>query len=142
MSPKSHPHTLFSRASFHKISTWCWISIMQAQELWYTAFTIDQLRSVTNNFAESNVLGQGGFRVVYKGVLADGTKIDVKRIQLAVVSSKGLSELRSDIAILTKVKHRHLVALLGYCTDGIERLLCTSTCRKAPWRSICSSTRR
>ncbi|KAG0570650.1 hypothetical protein KC19_6G177500 [Ceratodon purpureus] len=85
--------------------------------------SIHQLRSVTDNFAESNVLGQGGFRVLYKGVLADGTKIDVKRIQLAVVSSKGLSELRSDIAILTKVKHRHLVALLGYCTDGVERLL-------------------
>ena len=85
--------------------------------------SIHQLRSVTDNFAESNVLGQGGFRVVYKGVLADGTKIDVKRIQLAVVSSKGLSELRSDIAILTKVKHRHLVALPGYCTECIERLL-------------------
>jgi serine/threonine protein kinase len=86
-------------------------------------FTIDELRVVTNNFAEHNILGRGGFGVVYKGILADGTKIAVKRMEAAVVSSKGLSEFQSEIEVLTKVKHRHLVGLLGYCTDGIERLL-------------------
>lgn len=86
-------------------------------------FTIDELRSVTNNFAEHNVLGRGGFGVVYKGVMPDGTKIAVKRMEAAVVSSKGLKEFQSEIEVLTKVKHRHLVGLLGYCTDGIERLL-------------------
>ena len=87
------------------------------------AFTIDQLRAVTEDFAERNVLGRGGFGVVYKGVLPDGTKIAVKRMEAAVVSNKGLSEFQSEIAVLSKVKHRHLVGLLGYCTDGIERLL-------------------
>lgn len=86
-------------------------------------FTIDQLRAVTEDFAERNVLGRGGFGVVYKGVLPDGTKIAVKRMEAAVVSSKGLSEFQSEIAVLTKVKHRHLVGLLGYYTDGYERLL-------------------
>lgn len=90
---------------------------------WNMTYTIDELRSVTNNFAERNILGRGGFGVVYKGILPDGTKIAVKRMEAAVVSSKGLSEFQSEIEVLTKVKHRNLVGLLGYCTDGIERLL-------------------
>lgn len=96
---------------------------LQGSETWNMTFTIDELRSVTNNFAEHNILGRGGFGVVYKGILPDGTKIAVKRMEAAMVSNKGMSEFRSEIEVLTKVKHRHLVGLLGYCTDGIERLL-------------------
>jgi len=85
--------------------------------------SIQVLRAVTNNFAEANVLGRGGFGVVYKGELEDGTKIAVKRMEAAIVSSKGLKEFQAEIEVLTKVKHRHLVGLLGYCADGAERLL-------------------
>ena len=85
--------------------------------------SIEVLRQVTDNFAEKNVLGKGGFGVVYKGVLEDGTAIAVKRMEASVVSNKGLNEFQSEIAVLTKVRHRHLVALLGYCADGNERLL-------------------
>eukprot|EP01018_Ginkgo_biloba_P037530 Gb_04994 [translate_table: standard] len=85
--------------------------------------SIQVLRNVTNNFSEQNVLGRGGFGVVYKGELHDGTKIAVKRMESAAVSSKGLSEFQAEIAVLTKVRHRHLVALLGYCVDGNEKLL-------------------
>lgn len=85
--------------------------------------SIQVLRNVTNNFSEENVLGRGGFGTVYKGELHDGTKIAVKRMESGVVSEKGLAEFMSEIAVLTKVRHRHLVALLGYCLDGNERLL-------------------
>ncbi|MCO5600973.1 hypothetical protein L7F22_055090 [Adiantum nelumboides] len=85
--------------------------------------SIQVLRSVTNNFSQENVLGKGGFGVVYKGELDDGTKIAVKRMEASVVSSKGLKEFQSEIAVLTKVRHRHLVSLLGYCMYGNERLL-------------------
>ncbi|CAM6012205.1 unnamed protein product [Sphagnum balticum] len=85
--------------------------------------SIQVLRAVTNNFAEENVVGRGGFGVVYKGVLEDGTKIAVKRMEAAIVSSNGLNEFQAEIEVLTKVKHRHLVGLLGYCTHGAERLL-------------------
>ncbi|XWS34349.1 hypothetical protein CRYUN_Cryun21dG0032000 [Craigia yunnanensis] len=85
--------------------------------------SIQVLRNVTNNFSEENVLGRGGFGTVYKGELHDGTKIAVKRMESAVVSDKGLVEFKSEIAVLTKVRHRHLAALLGYCLDGNERLL-------------------
>ncbi|CAA0814732.1 Probable receptor protein kinase TMK1 [Striga hermonthica] len=85
--------------------------------------SIQVLRNVTNNFSEQNILGRGGFGTVYKGELHDGTKIAVKRMESGVMSEKGLDEFKSEIAVLTKVRHRHLVALLGYCLDGNERLL-------------------
>ncbi|KAJ4831061.1 mitogen activated protein kinase Tmk3 [Turnera subulata] len=85
--------------------------------------SIQVLRNVTNNFSDENILGRGGFGTVYKGELHDGTKIAVKRMQSGVVTEKGLDEFTSEIAVLTKVRHRHLVALLGYCLDGNERLL-------------------
>ncbi|XP_022734003.1 receptor protein kinase TMK1-like [Durio zibethinus] len=85
--------------------------------------SIQVLRKVTNNFSEENVLGRGGFGTVYKGELHDGTKIAVKRMESGVVSEKGLAEFKSEIAVLTKVRHRHLAVLLGYCLDGNERLL-------------------
>lgn len=85
--------------------------------------SIQVLRNVTNNFSQDNILGRGGFGTVYKGELHDGTKIAVKRMESGVVSDKGLNEFKSEIAVLTKVRHRHLVALLGYCLEGNERLL-------------------
>ncbi|KAG0556543.1 hypothetical protein KC19_11G061400 [Ceratodon purpureus] len=86
-------------------------------------FSVQGLRSVTNNFSEQNILGRGGFGVVYRGALEDGTQVAVKRMEAAVVSNKGLNEFQSEIVVLTKVKHRHLVGLLGYCAEGMERLL-------------------
>ncbi|KAL6527967.1 hypothetical protein OROHE_014917 [Orobanche hederae] len=85
--------------------------------------SIQVLRQVTNNFSEENVLGRGGFGVVYKGELHDRTKIAVKRMESGVMGTKGLNEFQAEIALLTKVRHRHLVALLGYCINGNERLL-------------------
>ncbi|CAN0890755.1 Receptor protein kinase TMK1 [Linum grandiflorum] len=85
--------------------------------------SIQVLKNVTDNFSEKNILGSGGFGVVYKGELHDGTKIAVKRMESGVISGKGIGEFKSEIAVLTKVRHRHLVALLGYCIDGNEKLL-------------------
>ncbi|KAG6777354.1 hypothetical protein POTOM_017175 [Populus tomentosa] len=96
---------------------------IQMGEAGNMVISIQVLRNVTNNFSEENILGQGGFGVVYKGELHDGTKIAVKRMGSGVISSKGLNEFKSEIAVLTKVRHRHLVALLGYCLDGNEKLL-------------------
>ncbi|GAB4844053.1 Receptor-like kinase tmk4 [Ancistrocladus abbreviatus] len=85
--------------------------------------SIQVLRQVTNNFSEENILGRGGFGVVYRGELHDGTKIAVKRMEASAMGTKGMNEFQAEIAVLTKVRHRHLVALLGYCINGNERLL-------------------
>ncbi|CAK9152954.1 unnamed protein product [Ilex paraguariensis] len=85
--------------------------------------SVQVLRNVTKNFAPENELGRGGFGVVYKGELDDGTKIAVKRMESGVISSKALDEFQAEIAVLSKVRHRHLVSLLGYSTGGNERIL-------------------
>ncbi|EPS72320.1 hypothetical protein M569_02431, partial [Genlisea aurea] len=86
--------------------------------------SIQVLRQVTDNFSEGNILGRGGFGVVYKGELHDGTKIAVKRMEsVSGVGTKGMNEFQAEIGVLSKVRHRHLVALLGYCINGNERLL-------------------
>ncbi|KAJ0728227.1 putative transferase, protein kinase RLK-Pelle-LRR-IX family [Helianthus annuus] len=98
-------------------------SDIQMVEAGNMVISIQVLKTVTNNFAEENILGQGGFGTVYKGELHDGTKIAVKRMECGVITGKGLAEFQSEIAVLTKVRHRNLVALLGYCLDGNEKLL-------------------
>ncbi|CAL9056379.1 receptor-like kinase TMK4 [Musa acuminata AAA Group] len=84
--------------------------------------SIQNLRKATNNFSEENILGRGGFGVVYKGD-HNGTLIAVKRNQCDVMGKKGNEEFKAEIDVLRKVRHRNLVALLGYCDDGQERLL-------------------
>ncbi|CAH9075391.1 unnamed protein product [Cuscuta epithymum] len=84
---------------------------------------IEILREVTNNFSDLNILGKGGFGVVYRGQLYDGTQIAVKRMESNALSSKGTNEFKAEIEVLSKVRHRHLVALHGFCVNGNERLL-------------------
>ncbi|XP_022766964.1 LOW QUALITY PROTEIN: receptor protein kinase TMK1-like [Durio zibethinus] len=85
--------------------------------------SVQVLRNVTKNFAPENELGRGGFGVVYKGELDDGTQIAVKRMEAGVITSKALDEFQAEIAVLSKVRHRHLVSLLGYSIEGNERIL-------------------
>ncbi|KAG8371695.1 hypothetical protein BUALT_Bualt13G0115000 [Buddleja alternifolia] len=83
---------------------------------------IEVLREATDNFNENNIIGKGGFGVVYRGKLHDGTQIAVKRMESSSID-KGLNEFKAEIEVLTKVRHRHLVALHGFCDNGNERLL-------------------
>ncbi|KAM7264348.1 hypothetical protein ACFE04_002031 [Oxalis oulophora] len=85
--------------------------------------SVQVLQNVTKNFAPENELGRGGFGVVYKGQLDDGTNIAVKRMESSVITNKALDEFQAEIAVLSKVRHRHLVSLLGYSIEGSERLL-------------------
>lgn len=84
---------------------------------------IEVIRAATSNFDKANVVGRGGFGVVYQGVLGDGTKVAVKRMSMGPMSSKGQAEFEAEIGVLTRVRHRHLVGLLGFVIDGYERLL-------------------
>ncbi|GAY46221.1 hypothetical protein CUMW_095320 [Citrus unshiu] len=84
-------------------------------------FTYDELIQATNGFSAHNVLGEGGFGCVYKGVLADGREVAVK--QLKIGGSQGEREFRAEVEIISRVHHRHLVSLVGYCISERERLL-------------------
>ncbi|KAK6163642.1 hypothetical protein DH2020_000506 [Rehmannia glutinosa] len=86
-------------------------------------FSLQSLRKVTNDFARENELGRGGFGVVYKGELENGMKLAVKRMESGEIGNKALDEFQTEISVLSKVRHRHLVSLLGYSAEGNERLL-------------------
>jgi serine/threonine protein kinase len=84
-------------------------------------FTYDQLVVATNGFTETNLLGQGGFGYVHKGILPSGQQIAVK--QLKKDSGQGEREFQAEIETISRVHHKHLVSLVGYCVTGAERLL-------------------
>ena len=84
-------------------------------------FTYDELAVATNGFSEANLLGQGGFGYVYKGVLTSGKEIAVK--QLKTGSQQGEREFQAEVETISRVHHKHLVELVGYCVNKAEKLL-------------------
>ena len=85
-----------------------------------------EILSVTNNFDERSQIGSGGFGKVYKGVLRDGTAVAVKRgcrDSSNRGSRQGLTEFQAEILVFTKIRHRHLVSLIGYCEERSEMIL-------------------
>ncbi|KAM0037878.1 putative protein kinase RLK-Pelle-LRR-IX family [Helianthus debilis subsp. tardiflorus] len=85
---------------------------------------VQVLKNVTKTSQKKkSELGHGGLGVIYKGQLDDGTKIAVKRMEFGVICIKALDEFESEISVLTKVRHRHLVLLLGYSTQRHKRIL-------------------
>ncbi|KAM7275421.1 hypothetical protein ACFE04_017287 [Oxalis oulophora] len=84
-------------------------------------FTFDTLVRATTDFHPSNKLGEGGFGPVYKGKLNDGREVAVKRLSLR--SNQGKKEFLNEAKLLSRVQHRNVVNLLGYCVHGAEKLL-------------------
>uniref|UniRef100_J3N4E8 Protein kinase domain-containing protein n=1 Tax=Oryza brachyantha TaxID=4533 RepID=J3N4E8_ORYBR len=75
----------------------------------------------TGDFNDGNVIGVGGFGSVYRGVLRDGTRVAVKRAKRA--SKQGFPEFQTEILVLSSIRHRHLVSLIGYCNERSEMIL-------------------
>ncbi|KAD2804883.1 hypothetical protein E3N88_38260 [Mikania micrantha] len=80
-----------------------------------------KVAKATNNFSDSNKIGEGGFGHVYKGVLEDGQEVAVKR--LSNTSRQGIEEFKNELVSISKLQHRNLVKLLGYCIHGNEMIL-------------------
>ncbi|XP_050943149.1 proline-rich receptor-like protein kinase PERK4 isoform X2 [Cucumis melo] len=86
-----------------------------------STFTYDELAAATGGFAHANLLGQGGFGYVHKGVLPNGKEVAVK--SLKVGSGQGEREFMAEVEIISRVHHRHLVSLVGFCIAGGQRML-------------------
>ncbi|WVY99076.1 hypothetical protein V8G54_031227 [Vigna mungo] len=84
-------------------------------------FDFDTIRVATEDFSDSNKLGEGGFGAVYKGRLPNEQMIAVKRLSSG--SSQGDTEFKNEVLLVAKLQHRNLVRLLGFCLEGRERLL-------------------
>ncbi|XP_042465207.1 probable LRR receptor-like serine/threonine-protein kinase At1g05700 [Zingiber officinale] len=76
-------------------------------------FTYMELQNITNNFQK--ILGKGGFGSVFHGHLEDGTQVAVKLLSQS--SSQGTKEFLAEAQHLTRVHHRNLVSLVGYCNE-------------------------
>ncbi|KAF8647591.1 hypothetical protein HU200_065221 [Digitaria exilis] len=84
-------------------------------------FTFEEMSRCTNDFSDSALIGQGGYGKVYRGVLADGTVVAIKRAQQD--SLQGSKEFFTEIELLSRLHHRNLVSLLGYCDEEDEQML-------------------
>ncbi|KAL9243536.1 hypothetical protein vseg_017411 [Gypsophila vaccaria] len=81
----------------------------------------ETIRVATENFSQSNKLGQGGFGAVFKGRLENEQKIAVKR--LAENSAQGEEEFKNEAVLVARLRHRNLVKFLGFSLKREERLL-------------------
>ncbi|URE10241.1 serine threonine-protein kinase [Musa troglodytarum] len=88
---------------------------------WGLWFTLRELEAATDNFSDENVIGEGGYGTVYRGILEDGTQIAVKNL----LNNKGQAEkeFKVEVEAIGRVRHKNLVKLLGYCVEGAQRML-------------------
>ncbi|KAH9315896.1 hypothetical protein KI387_024523, partial [Taxus chinensis] len=85
-------------------------------------FSWRELQLATDDFSEKNVLGQGGFGKVYKGVLGDKTKVAIKRLT-DYHSPGGEAAFLREVEMISVAVHRNLLRLIGFCIASSERLL-------------------
>ncbi|PKI41261.1 probable receptor-like protein kinase At2g23200 [Punica granatum] len=83
--------------------------------------SLSEILFATNNFDSKLMIGRGGFGNVYRATLRNGTQVAVKRSEPG--SSQGLMEFQREIIVLSKIRHRHLVSLIGYCAEKSEMIL-------------------
>lgn len=88
---------------------------------WGHWYTLRELEVATNWFADENVIGEGGYGIVYSGVLVDNTKVAVKNL----LNNRGQAEkeFKVEVEAIGRVRHKNLVRLLGYCAEGASRIL-------------------
>lgn len=79
-------------------------------------FKIHELEKATDNFSSKNFIGRGGFGIVYRGVLSDGSVVAVKKVLES--EFEGNSEFCNEVEIISNLKHRNLVLLRGCCVNG------------------------
>ncbi|GAB2226447.1 hypothetical protein Drorol1_Dr00022255 [Drosera rotundifolia] len=86
---------------------------------WGHWYTMRELEVATNGFAHENVIGEGGYGIVYKGVLEDETFLAVKNL----LNNRGQAEreFKVEVEAIRRVRHKNLVRLLGYCAEGAHR---------------------
>ncbi|KAL0916868.1 hypothetical protein M5K25_014415 [Dendrobium thyrsiflorum] len=85
-------------------------------------FPFGDLAAATKNFADQLKLGEGGFGSVYRGFLAE-PKIEVAIKRVSKESQQGKKEYISEVKIISRLRHRNLVQLVGWCHERKELLL-------------------
>ena len=81
-----------------------------------------ELQAATENFSSKNILGKGGFGIVYRGQLADGSLVAVKRLKDGNAAG-GEAQSQTEVEMISLALHRNLLRLYGFCMTSTERLL-------------------
>ncbi|URE31100.1 leucine-rich repeat receptor-like protein kinase [Musa troglodytarum] len=84
-------------------------------------FPFDEIKKCTNNFSDANEIGSGGYGKVYRGILSSGQMVAIKRAQQG--SMQGALEFKTEIELLSRVHHKNLVDLVGFCFEQGEQML-------------------
>ena len=85
-------------------------------------YTFKELRAATDHFNAKNILGKGGYGIVYKGTLNDGTTVAVKRLKDSNTFG-GEIQFQTEVETISLAVHRNLLRLWGFCSTENERLL-------------------
>ncbi|OEL34123.1 putative receptor-like serine/threonine-protein kinase [Dichanthelium oligosanthes] len=88
---------------------------------WGRWYDLAELEVATGGFCAENVVGEGGYGTVYRGVLAGGEVVAVK--DLFDHKGQAEKEFKVEVEAIGKVRHKHLVGLIGYCAEGPKRML-------------------
>ncbi|KAJ4780771.1 Protein kinase superfamily protein [Rhynchospora pubera] len=111
-----------NRKNYSPVSASPLIGLPEFSQLgWGHWFTLRDLEYATNRFSKDNVLGEGGYGVVYHGRLVNGTEVAIKRIFNNMGQAE--KEFRVEVEAIGHVRHKNLVRLLGYCVEGVNRML-------------------
>jgi len=84
-------------------------------------FSFEELKKCTGNFSDNNEIGAGGYGKVYKGYLTNGLVVAIKRAEQG--SMQGAQEFKNEIELLSRVHHKNLVSLVGFCYEQGEQML-------------------
>lgn len=84
------------------------------------SFTFREMAKATDNFSDSSLVGRGGYGKVYKGILWDNATVAIKRAEEG--SLQGEKEFLTEIEMLSRLHHRNLVSLVGYCDEELEQV--------------------
>ncbi|KAI4387209.1 hypothetical protein MLD38_005058 [Melastoma candidum] len=90
------------------------------------------IKEATDNFSEDLEVGGGEFGKVYKGVLRDGTRVTAKRFCQSLQREE---EFRTEIGMLSHLRHRHLISLVGYCDEQNEMIIVYEFMKKRPLKN-------
>ncbi|KAD4584291.1 hypothetical protein E3N88_21892 [Mikania micrantha] len=109
------------RKKYHALSNRRHVSRASLKIEGVKSFSFEEMKRATNNFDVSSEVGQGGYGKVFKGIFADGTVVAIKRAQEG--SLQGEKEFLTEIELLSRLHHRNLVSLLGFCDEEGEQML-------------------